>query len=133
MVDAATTPRVTPTASMSVRVPWGDMLEQIIEHSEPIVKATAEGLAALTLRSVPMGAMISMFIGPKIIDQYVDMGLEALKGVVHEKELAVDGSNVIVATVANLIVKNEPAFANWVGSELEPMIKAGLAKIGLSV
>ena len=95
------TPRVTPTASQSVRIPWGDWLEQLIEHEKPVIEATAEAGVAFALRTVPMGAMVSMFIGPKIIDQYVDMGLSAVEGGVHEKELTVDGSNAVISGVAH--------------------------------
>jgi hypothetical protein len=134
MVDVTTTtPRVTPTASQSVRVPWGDWLEQLLLNETHVVEAAAQGGVALALHALPIGGIISMFIGPTIVKQYVDMALAALEGVVAGHSVTVDGSSAILTTVANLINANEPAFAKWVGGELEPMIAAALGKLGIKV
>jgi hypothetical protein len=128
---APTPPRVTPTASQPVRIPWGHWLSQALANETKIIEAAAQGGANLALHAIPMGTVVSMFIGPQLIKQYVDMGLAALEGIVDPLSVEVPVGNTVLATVANLINKNEPEFAAWVGEELGPMIEAALGKLGV--
>ena len=85
----------------------------------------------MALSAIPFGSIVARFIGPTLIAQYVDMGLAALEGVLAPMSTSVAGGTML-ATVANLINANEAAFASFVGDRLEPMLKAELAKRGMT-
>jgi hypothetical protein len=127
------TPRVTPTASQSVRIPWGDWAEQLIMNETHVVQRVAEAGFDVALGMVPIGAVIKAFVGPQIVDQYVEMAMNALGGLVKGQGLTVDTSNFAARMVTNLILTNEPKVAAWLGNELEPLIAAALAKIGVKL
>ena len=128
---AATPPRVTPTVSQPTRINWGAWFAQGLAHETHIIEAVAEGGVAMALSAIPFGSIVARFIGPTLIAQYVDMGLAALEGVLAPMSISVAGGTVL-ATVANLINTNEAAFASFVGDQLEPMLKAELAKRGMA-
>lgn len=123
-------PRVTPTASQPVRVPWGDWLAQALAHETHIVEAAAEAGVSLALGVIPFGSVVARFIGPTIVAQYVDMGLAMAEAALEPLAATVSGGSVL-ATVASLINVNEQAFASFFGDQVEPMIKAELAKRGI--
>ena len=127
---AATVPRVTPTASQPVRIPWGDWVAQALAHETHLIEAAAEAGVSMALSAIPFGAIISRFAGPTVVAQYVDMGLAALEGVLDPLSADVPAGTVL-ATVANLINKNATAFASFIGDQLEPMIKSELTKRGI--
>jgi hypothetical protein len=131
-VATSPAPRVTPTASQPVRIPWGAWLAQAAAHEEHIVEAAAEAGLKLALAQVPFGSIIGSFIGPQLIDQYVEMGVKALGGLIGGATVDIP-AGTIFATVGNLINANEPAFASFIGDRLDPMIAAALAKIGIKV
>ena len=58
-----------PTNSQSTVIPWQDWAEQAIVHLTPMIEMAAEGGATLAFASMPMGSVISEFIGPTVIKQ----------------------------------------------------------------
>ena len=130
-VPVPNAPRVTPTVSQDVRIDWGSWMAQALAHETVIIEAAAQGAVDLALKSIPFGSLVSSFIGPTIIKQYVDMGLAALEGVLEPLSVTAPGYNVLFTTIANLINANEKALAAFLGDQLDPMIHAALAKIGI--
>lgn len=134
MVDTTadtTTPRVTPTIAQGVRIDWGSFFAQFIEHEKPIIEAVASGGLKLALSQIPMGNIVEMFIGPTLVAQYLDQGLTALEGLLKDQSVTVPASNLLETTIANLINANEPKLVEWLGANLDPMIKAAVAKLNL--
>lgn len=129
---AASPPRVTPTVTQAIRVDWGSWVSQGIAHSEHAADALAEFGVHLAFGQIPMGSFIEGFVGPKIVDQYVHMGIGLAESLVQGKGIDV-APGTVYATVANLVNKYEPEFAMFLGDKLDPMIKAALAKVGVSV
>lgn len=129
---ANTTPRVTPTVSQSVRIDWGSWFVQGLSHEKAIIEAAALGGLEVALSNVPFGAIALHFIGPQLIDQYIEMGIKALDGVAENLVIEVPGDSVF-AVVANLINANEPAFAKFIGDKLEPMLKLALTSRGVKL
>lgn len=124
---APTPPPVkTPTVGQSVQVDWGSWVAQLITHEAPIIEAAGE--AAYTAFAP---AIVKMFIGPTVIGQYIDQALTALENIVNTQNMKVSDTNVVASTVASLVNKNEAALANFLSSNLEPMIMATLKKLGL--
>lgn len=121
-------PTKTPTVGQSIQVDWGSWIAQLLVHETPMIEAAGE--AAYTAFAP---AIIKMFIGPSVIGQYIDQALTALENVINAQNLQVSDSNVVASTVASLINKNEAALANFLGTNLEPMIMAALKKLGLPV
>lgn len=128
-VPSPTAPRTTPTVAQDIRVDWGSWLAQGLAHETAIIEAAAQGGISLALKAIPFGSFVTMFIGPTLVKQYVDMGLAALEGVLTPLSASVPTSNTLFTTVANLINANEPALAAFLGDQLEPMIEAAIAKI----
>lgn len=126
-----TAPRVTPTVSQSIRVDWGSWVSQLLAHEAPIIEAAVQGGINLALANVPMGSLIGMFIAPTVVKQYLDQGMTALEGVLNNQSITVPASNMLEATIANLINSNEPELAAFLGSNLDNLIKAAVAKLNL--
>lgn len=126
-------PRVTPTVSQDVRTDWGSWFSQFAAHEEPVLVALAEAGIHVGLKSVPMGPFVEMFLGPKLVKQYVDMAITALNGFVSHAGQITAPPDTIYATVLNLLNANEPAFVAFVEGKLDPMVKDALAKIGINI
>lgn len=128
-VTAAAPARVTPTVSMPVRVSWGDWVEQALAHETPFIESVAEAGLGLALKAIPFGGIVSMFVGPTVIKQLVDLAMTALEGVVAGQGTTVPDGNAVFASVANMLNANYPQLAAFLGTEVEPMIEAAIAKI----
>lgn len=127
----AAQPRVTPSVGMPIRVDWGSLAAQLIDHEKPIIEALAEaGITAAEGMAGPIGPILQMFIGPQMVKQYLDQGLVALEGQLNPQVLTVDQSNMLLSTAANLFNANEPALAGFLGSTIEPLFQKGLAALG---
>lgn len=114
-----------PTISQSVQVDWGSWAAQLLRHITPIVEAgvnTAVSDFAPTLR---------LFVGPKLVNQTLEQALLVLENVLDKRSITIDGSKVLLATVARMVVVNEAAFATFMGDYLEPMIIAEMKKLSL--
>ena len=130
--SAAAPKRVTPTATQAVRISWGDLLDQIVEHETPIIESIAGAGATLALAHVPMGALISAFIGPTVIQQYVDTGLATLEATLKGQSTTITPSNAIEAYVLAQIKAYEPALVAHLGPQLDALLKATIAKVGIA-
>lgn len=126
-----TPPRVTPTVAQPIRIDWGSFVDQLLANEAPIIEAAISGGINLALAQIPMGSMIEMFIGPTVINQYIQQGLTALEGVLANQSLTIPASNMLVTTVANMFIANEPKLAAFLGPNLDTLIKAAVAKLNL--
>jgi hypothetical protein len=129
---AQSAPRVTPTVSQSIRVDWGSWVSQLVEHEKPIIEAAASGGLALALHALPFGTLVSAFIGPAIVKQYVDQALATLEPLIASKSLTVSASNAIMAAAAKAINDNEPSLAGLLSGELDSLLLAAVSKLGLA-
>lgn len=120
-----------PTVSGAVTVDWGDWAAQALAAETPIIEAAAQAGISTALGAIPFGSVISSFIGPTVVNQYVAQGLTALEGVLAPEKLTIAPSNALETYVANAINANEPALAAFLGAQLGPMISAAIAKLGL--
>lgn len=125
---AAPTTTVPATSSTAV-VPWGDWAEQALINETTLLESLASGGVSLALSEIPFGSFVANFIGPTVVKGLVDTALKALEGVLSTATLAIPASNTILTTVANMLNANYPALANFLGSNLEPMIQAEIAKV----
>jgi len=121
-------PPKVPTISQSVQVDWGSWAAQFLVHETPLIEAVGE--AAYTAFAP---AMLKLFISPTVIGQYIGQALTAAEALLNTQNMQVGDTNAVAAMVANLINKNEAALAQFLGSNLEPMIMAQLKKFGLPV
>jgi hypothetical protein len=126
------TTAAAPTVSQSVTVDWGSWVTQALTHEEPILEAAASAGLSLALAQIPFGAFVSAFVGPTVVKQYVDQAVSALSGVIGADALTVPAGG-IEGVVANLINANEPALAAFLGANLQPLISAALARLGVKV
>jgi len=123
---ATPAPTKTPTVGQSIQVDWGSWVSQFLIHETPLIEAVGE--AAYT-QFAP--AMVKLFIGPNVIGQYIGQALVALENIVNTQNMQVPDTNIVASTVASLVNKNETALANFLASDLEPMIMSELKKLGL--
>lgn len=126
-------PRVTPSVSQPIRVDWGSWLAQILDHEEHIIGMAVAGGVGLALKTVPLGAIVSTFIGPKLIEQYVVQALDTLEGVLVPMGTDIPTDNKWVAAVIAMINKNEPNLGAFLEGKLEPLVRQALAKFGIAV
>ena len=118
-----------PTNSQSTVIPWQDWAEQAIVHLTPMIEMAAEGGATLAFASMPMGSIISEFIGPAVIKQTVDSVLVQLEGFLSSQSgISVPASNGVESAVAKAINATAPSLAAHLGSNLLPMIQKAVAK-----
>ena len=120
---------VVPTNSQSTVIPWQDWADQAIVHLSPVIEMAAESGATLAFASIPMGSIISEFIGPTVIKQTVDAALTQLEGFLSSQSgVSISASDTIGTVVANTINSTAPALAAQLGDKLIPMIQAEVAK-----
>lgn len=117
-----------PTVSSAVTIDWGSWAAQILKHEAPIIEAVAAGGEQLILNQIPFGSLISMFIGPQVIQGYIDQGLTALEGMLATETTGVPATNTLMLYVANMINTYEPQIAAFLGANLDPMIQGLVAK-----
>lgn len=85
----------------------------------------------LALSAIPFGSVVSMFIGPKVVKQYIDQGLTLLEGMLSGEKLEAQGT--IETYVFNALNTYEPLLVKELGDQLNPLIKSLLAKAGIGV
>lgn len=122
---------VVPTTSSPVVIDWGDWASQLINHEAAVVEKLADAGIGAALSAVPFGSVVSTFVAPQVVDQYVGQAVTALSGLVKGQSLTIPTNNAIESTVANLISTELPGFAKMLGPDLDSLIKAGVAKLGL--
>jgi hypothetical protein len=127
----ATSPaRVTPTVGGQIRVDWGSAAAQFIAHEAPILEAAGAAAVAAGLKSLPFGAIVSTFIGPTLVNQYVGQALTTLEGVLNTQNFSVADSNTLAASVANLINTNEAWLISFIEGNLDPLISKAITALG---
>lgn len=132
MTDDATVARVTPTVAQAVRVDWGSWIAQLLDHEKPIIEAAASGGISLALHQLPFGTLVSAFIGPTLVQQYVDQALAAVEPLLASKSLSVPASSAVATIAAQMVNANEPSLAKLLGSELDTLLNAAVSKLGIA-
>lgn len=128
---ASSTKTGAPTVSESVKLDWGSAAAQFLKAETQILESLAAGGVALALNQIPFGSMISMFVGPKVVKQYVDQALTTLEGILEGQPPAV-ASNAIEKYVFAAINSYEPELAKMLGDQLTPLIKGLMVKAGIA-
>lgn len=118
-----------PTVSSSVTVDWGDWVAQLLQNETPVLEALGESAVASGLAMVPFGSIVSTFIGPTIVKQYVDQALVGLETLLEKENASVPTSNTVLVYVLNMIKTYEPTFATYLGTQLTPLIETEIAKL----
>jgi hypothetical protein len=132
MVDSSTTSTAAlavataPSVSGSQTVDWGSWAAQGLHAIEKTTGALAGELGAAALATLPYGAIISTFVGPKLIDQYVEQAIHNLEGIVSKESFEI--SNPYEIYVFNAMKKYEQPVFDMLGNDLAPMIAAAVAK-----
>ena len=137
LATVAATPdvaRVTPTVSQPIRVDWASWAEQFLAHETPMIEAGVNAGLQLAEGQIPGGAFIKLFVGEKVVDQYVDQGIKVLGGILEKAPtITTDGTHPIAAYVANMVNSTAPKLAAALGPKLDDLIKAGMAKGGITI
>ena len=135
-IGTPTTTRVLPSATMGVRISTGDWVDQFLAHNEPEIAAVVQaGFRAVT-SLMPFGGVVLGIVntfGPKIIDDYVLMGVNYIRSVVEPLGIDVASGHPYMASIAVLINDGEKRFAAFMGDDLHAMIEAGLKRFGIDV
>ncbi len=129
---ASSSPTGAPTTAASISLPWPSWIEQGLAAEGPILEALAIGGINLALADVPFGSVVKSFIDP-IVTQYLGKALTYLEGIAGKAApLTVPAASVIGATV-NAINTEMPQFAAMIGPELESLVTAAAAKLGIKL
>jgi hypothetical protein len=111
---------------VTVTIPWGDWLGQLLTATATIVVS----LIGWTVhRFAPQS--LQAFITNDVIAKAVDYAIATTAGAAHGKTASIPVSNELIAVALNWIVANEPKIADWSGANLRPLIVAKLAASGV--
>lgn len=121
-------PRLVPTASQPVRIPWGDWAEQILVHETTLLESAAEAGVQLVASVTPMGGLVAGLVGPIVVKQLVDQGLALAEGMLKGQAINIVEPNWIESYVLNTINAQAPNLAIKMGDTLNPIIKAAIVK-----
>jgi hypothetical protein len=125
--------RITPTVSQPTRVDWGSWVEQFLAHETPLIEAAANAGVQLATAAIPGGAIIRMFVTEKLVDQYVELGIKALDGILDRQSLTIGDSSPLLVYITNMFNTTVPLLAGKLGPELDGAIRNGLVKAGLKI
>lgn len=129
--SAADSKTGAPTVSSPVEMDWGSMAAQMLRNETAIIEAAAAGGMQVALSAMPFGSIVSMFIGPKVVKQYIDQGLTLLEGVLDGQKLI--AGSAVETYVFTAINTYEPLLAKELGDQLTPLIQSLLAKVGVKI
>jgi hypothetical protein len=125
--DTVSTPAVNAPSTIDV----GDFAAQLLKSIAPAAAdAAGIGIEAF-LSTVPMGALITDFIGPTTISNYVGQAMTALEATVAGGNVVVNPGSWIETTAASLFNTNESHLATFLGDSVGPTISALVAKLKL--
>lgn len=133
-VALAPVPTHAPTVTQNVVIDWGSWISQALVHETPIIEAAAQAGATVALASLPFGSIVSGFILPKLVKQYVDMGLTAMEGAVDGKSVSVPAGGIagfLATLVENLMQQGESTWLGALDVVIGPLIKAEIASRGM--
>lgn len=116
-----------PTVSTPATLRWGHIGAQILDHMKPILEAAAPEVAEALIHKLPMGAFLSAFVGPKVVDEYVDQVVSMVEGSMDGRKLTVANANMVEKLVFNTVNNSDAAVAKYMDADLVPMIKARVA------
>lgn len=134
VAPTAATPRVVPTVSQPIRVDWGSFGEQFLVHETKMIENVAHAGLALIEGVAPMGWAIRMFVGQNVVDGLIEQGMKVLEGMLHDQSFTVDGDkHPVEAYVLSMVEHTLPNLFASLGPKLDELIKAGLAKVGITV
>lgn len=113
-------------ASTSVVIPWGDWARDLL------VAVGSVFVAVATWAIAKLPAAVRVWVTNDAISRAVNYALGKVEGAVAGKELDIHVANSVVAAAARYAVQAEPRVAKWLGDNLQPMIIAKLAALGVT-
>lgn len=122
-------PRVVPTVSQPVRIPWGDWAEQGLVHEQALLEQGAELGVQIAATASPLGGIISSFVGPTVVKQLVDQGLALAEGMLKGQAITIREPNWIEAYTVTTFNQLFPSVFAKIGADLTPMVQAAIAKV----
>lgn len=119
------TPGLTGTTTLYL----GDFAAQLLKAIAPAASQVMGVVVEDVVEKMPMGALISEFIGPTVISSYVSQALTTLEGLAAAGNIPVNPASYIESTAAALFNTNEAHLAEFLGDTVGPTISALVAKI----
>ena len=129
-VSTAATPATTiQSVTAPAEIDLGSFASMFLTKIAPAV-ADALGIAVdAVINTMPMGAVITQFIGPTVISQYVSQGLTIAESALATSNLEIAAPNFVESAAASLFNSAEADLSTFLGSLVGPTISALVAKL----
>jgi hypothetical protein len=122
-------PTAAPTVTQAVTIDFGSFASMFLQMVAPAAaNALGIGVDAL-INTVPMGSILTSFLGPQVISQYVSQGLTVAEGAVAKGNITIANPNFIETTAASLFNAGEQHLAAFLGDLVGPTISSLVAKV----
>jgi hypothetical protein len=114
-------------ASVSVVVPWGDWVRELLVSVGSIAVALVSWVIAKWAPSY-----VRAILTDAAVTNAVNYALTRVEGAVAGQQLEVHVASTVVAAAARYAVNSEPRVAKWLGDNLQPVILAKLSALGVA-